>query len=404
MKIVRLVMILISALLIGQSSISGQQLAGTPEAEERTVPQFFLAPHDGQPGDFFHDVEAQPGATIELKANAVNAGEIEVELDVFKINANVSIGGGFSPGKPDDSPVGLTTWLSVPEQTFTLQPGESHEISFSITVPDDVAAGQYISGLMVRTSEPLPIPGTGTLNQMLAHVMSVSILVPGEIVHAFEIGEPDIRSAENARTLSVQISNTGNYRVKPAGILSIAGSDGVQVAEVPIEMGSVYAGMNTDISVDLPQQMAPGNYTVELTLVDEESGFSASMDESTVAVSETDEDAVMLLMEQTVTPNSEDVVFVDVDLNINNRGDALPAASIVLNVYRDGEIVDEYSPAANQLLSGGENLISIRYVPSSGTWEPGTYTFHISVNAVDPDGGLQIELLTEELDVEIVVP
>ena len=78
-------------------------------------------------------------------------------------------------------------------------------------------------------------------------------------------------------------------------------------------------------------------------------------------------------------------------------------ADVTLEVMRDGELVEEYPLATNQVLLSGENQFTDRYIPAE-MWESGTYTFNLVVSAVDPNGGQETILLDQELDATIEVP
>lgn len=395
--------ILILLLLLSVVPVLSQEADSTPD-ENAPVPRFQLVAHDGNEQGYFHDVEMLPGETAVFTATAVNSGEIPVELDVFKINANVSINGGYSPGDNLDEPLGLTEWIDFEEASFELQPGEMRELTFSINVPDDAVPGQYISGMMLRMSEPMAIDGTSSINQILAYIMSVGILVPGELHYDMELGEPVVEVWPSETILHVPITNTGNYLVRPSGNLVITDLDGEVVAEIPVQMGSVYAGLSTTLSISLPLQMQPNEYRVSVDIEDADTGASASLENAAVTIDQSSDGTSMALIEYSVQPNAEDIVFADVSVTLDNPGERLAAADVHLVVSLDGEVIENYPLATNQVLIAGDNVISSRFIPSAGSWESGTYEFAIVVTSVDPEGDERIELLNENLDTKIVVP
>lgn len=122
-----------------------------------------------------------------------------------------------------------------------------------------------------------------------------------------------------------------------------------------------------------------------------------------ITIQEPKDSAGVLLGAAAIQPNADEIVFANVDVTLNNGGQQIPASDVTLDVLRDGEQVDSFPLATNQVLLNGENTYTTRYIPA-GMWEPGTYTFRIVVSAVDPNGGQETILLTEDLDAEIVVP
>ncbi len=400
------VLIMLCVPMYSSTSVA-QESAGsaTPEdvVEGSSAPRFVLVADDDKELGYFSDVEIAPGESAELQVAVMNIGDVPVSLRTYKVNALNSINGGFVTDEEASEPVGPTTWLTYPTVSLDLEPGEQRDIAFSVSVPEGTPPGQYISGLVVETAEPLPIDGTDSLNQLLGYSISVGVLVPGELVHSFELGVPDIAQGPVLTSLMVPVENTGNYLVRPSGELVLTDASGAVVLRSPVDMGSVYAGLSTALEVILPEQMQPGDYSVDLNLKDPESGATSTIEGAEVTVPEPVDPTGVSVVDASIAPNDEDIVFANVDVTLNNGGQQVPAANVVLEVTRDGEPVESVSLATNQVLLGGENQFTDRYIPA-GMWEPGTYTFRIVVSAVDPNGGQETILLTEDLDAEIVVP
>ena len=53
-----------------------------------------------------------------------------------------------------------------------------------------------------------------------------------------------------------------------------------------VEMGSIYAGLSTIIEVAVPDQTPPGEYVLNVALIDEASGATAEIADVPVTVSE----------------------------------------------------------------------------------------------------------------------
>jgi hypothetical protein len=386
------------------SPSASAQVVGTPEATpDLDRIEFALAPVGDYSDGFFKDLEVAPGGSIDLAVVVMNLGTVPVSLDVFKSNAINTTNGGFTSAGPEAEPFEATTWVDFPAQTVELEPDESQEIPFTVNVPADAKPGQYISALSAKTSEALPMPGTDSLDYTLSSALSVGILVPGEMQHAFSLGEPEMLDEREMRTLSIPVQNEGNYLVRPAGELVVMDANGKDVLTAPIEMGSVYAGLSTTIEVLLPEQMAAGDYTVSLSLSDPESGATDEIEFADVTVDELADPTGVSITGATVEANADEIAFANVDVTLDNGGQEIPASNVTLEVLHDGEPVESFPLATNQVLLSGENTFTARYIPAE-TWESGTYTFNIIVSAVDPNGGQETILLDEELDATIVVP
>ena len=170
-----------------------------------------------------------------------------------------------------------------------------------------------------------------------------------------------------------------------------------------LELGSIYSGLSTSIEILVPDQLPDGEYSLEIALHDQGSDANASITDGEVTLSSLKDRTGVSVVESSVSPNSEEVVFANVDIALDNGGQQIPASNVMLEVMRDGELVEEYPLATNQVLLSGENHYTDRYIPAE-MWESGTYTFNLVVSAVDPTGGQETILLDEELDATIEVP
>lgn len=350
------------------------------------------------PEGYFDDVVVEPGTSVELTAAIVNQGTVPVSLHAFKVNALSAVNGGFLSGDEDDPPTGATAWIDFPPLDVELGPGEQHQVTFTVSVPEGADPGQYIAGLAVQM-EPEQLEGSEILSKVRGYVISVGILVPGDLTHAFELGEPVIEES----AVHIPVTNTGNYLVRPAGELTLTDSGGNQVHTSMVEMGSVYAGLSTEVSVPLPEQIPPGDYTLDLTLMDKASGASAEISDAEVTVVEPVDPTGVSATSVSVQPNADPIAFANVAITLNNGSQLIPAASVELVVTHDGEELERYPLASNVELPNGETEVSDRYIPANA-WEPGTYTFQIVVSAVDRESEGSTVLATIDVDDEIVVP
>jgi hypothetical protein len=405
----RFVIALITIVLLG-IGVTDQGLASslqaesaTPTADQPSLPQFSMVPVGNHPDGFFRDIEIKPGASVELAVVIVNTGSAAVDLRAFKVNALSGVNGRYVSGKEADVPVGSAAWIDFPATTLALEPQQQREITFTVSVPAGTNPGQYISGLVVETSDALPIPGTESLKQKLGHAISVGILVPGESTYGFELGDAQFSDDTGLRVVQVPITNTGNYLVRPVGEATLTNSAGEVALASPIEMGSVYAGWTTAIEMVLPDQMPPGDYTVALSLIDDTSGATDEITSASITIPEPKDPSGLNVDAVTIEPNADPIVFANVAVTIANGGQQIPAADVTLHVLHDGKEVERFPLASNQVLPNGPTELTARYLPAE-MWTPGSYNFTITVTAVDPDGGQETILATYDVAEPIEVP
>jgi hypothetical protein len=197
--------------------------------------------------------------------------------------------------------------------------------------------------------------------------------------------------------------NTGNILVKPTGELVVTTPAGKATLTSAVAMGSVYGGLSTTIQISLPEQFPAGDYLISAILTDPDTKASAIIDKVPVALTPlgiaTAPTFVVDLV--SIAANADPVQFANVSATITNNGPAIPTATVMLTVQRNGEQVESYPLAQNQALPQGSTEFTQRYVPIDG-WQEGTYTFQLVIVAVSD--GTETVLSTIDVAGEIVVP
>ena len=117
--------------------------ASTPEATpaRQSQPEFSIIPVD-EDQRYNFDVTVESGATITLTAGVVNVGETPVEIRTYAANAISLVNGGFGAGDEATAPARETTWLSYPSTTVNLNPDETWQQEFTVSVPAGTAPGE----------------------------------------------------------------------------------------------------------------------------------------------------------------------------------------------------------------------------------------------------------------------
>lgn len=407
----RLVVVLMALATIFSSvvpAVALQNGTSTPDAPPESTPtldagpSFVIRPLDGTDGEFF-TLEAEAGTTHELTVVLGNADEEPLELLTYVNDAIPMTNGGFAIAEPEVPATGPATWIDYPSEVYDFAPEEGLERTFTVTIPEDAEPGQYIAGISLQTAEPLEVEGSDFFNQIIRKTIAVFIIVPGEQAAAYDLGEPEVVPGARRAQIVVPVNNTGNVLVKPRGELTLRDQAGETVLTAPIAMGSVYAGTTAPLSVSVPSSVPTGDYTLSVDLTDAETGAAASIADSTIAITETEEQTSQFTVVGAVTlaPDANNPAFADVAAEITNAGEPVEGAEVVLEVSRDGELVESYPlvPLLD-LPQDTATSVSQRYVPVTG-WEPGLWSFVLRVNIVD--GGASTTVATVDTIPAIMV-
>jgi hypothetical protein len=306
----------------------------------------------------------------------------------------------------DDPVTDPTTWLDFPTETIDFDAQQAIESSFTVTVPEGTAPGQYITGIAIETAEASPMEGEAPILVKYRLAAAVLITVPGSVEPSFQIGTISATVDQQTTIINGVIENTGNIRVRPEGTLVVTDASGEDVITAPIAMGSVYAGDATTFQVTVPAPLPEGEYTVSTDLVDPDTKAAAAVTDVAITVTKPEAPAPVTISSFAVTPmpSADNVVFAQVAITVSNTGAPVAGGELTLDVFKDGEQVGSQVLGSSVTLQNGDTTIEQPYIPASGSWDPGTYTFAVTLTATDPTTGTEAIILTAESEDQIVVP
>jgi hypothetical protein len=373
----------------------------TPDAAPG--PRFVIRPVDGMDGDYF-TLEAEPGTTNELVVVLANVDDEPLSLRTYANDAVPIVNGGFAIAAEEVPAEGTATWLDYPAETFDFEPSEGVERTFTVRIPSDAAPGQYIAGLALETAEPLEVEGSALFTQIIRKTIAVFIIVPGPEQPAFELVEPAFLTDASIDRFEIPVVNSGNVLVKPAGEVLLRDSDGEIILSAPVAMGSIYAGTTVTLSVPVRTAIPAGDYSLTVELADEATGATASLTDIAITVSSEAEAPAQFTLDGSITPAPDAAapLYADVSLTVTNTGALVEQAEVMLDVQRDGELVETFVLAPAVALPQGDTTLTQRYIPPAG-WESGSWSFVVRLNVIDPstDSSIQVATLDTIPPVEI---
>lgn len=261
--------LLLTVILLGTGFAVGAlagPLNGAAAADSQQPVNLSLKPV-GQTGSFF-SLTMAPGESRQLKVELGNHGTVAIAARTYAADAYSLINGGFGAKDRDSTATGTTTWLSYTPQVLELPAGQGITRTFAVAVPAGAAPGDYISSLVLENDVPVQGSGTIVLNQIVRQAIAVSIHIPGPIQPGLAVGTAGHAIVADRSVVDVQVKNTGNTNLKPAGKLVIRDHNGKTATQAPVTLDSVYARTDTKIETTLDGKLQPGDYTVTLTLND----------------------------------------------------------------------------------------------------------------------------------------
>lgn len=167
------------------------------------------------PSELELDLEA--GKTYEYSVDVTNAGRLPFDV-ITSVSPYYAGGDNYEPDFENmTSYTKLYSWITLEQDSYHLEPGETAQVGFTVKVPTDVVGGGQYAAIMLLGDSGIEEEGAVKVQGQLAailygHVDGVEQIVSGELVNnslpAFMFNDQI--------SVSQTVKNTGNvdFRVK----------------------------------------------------------------------------------------------------------------------------------------------------------------------------------------------
>ncbi|MBB5787695.1 DUF916 domain-containing protein [Jiangella mangrovi] len=250
-------------------------LAGAAAATADTTVTWGVKPADNGHGsgrpNYAYAVE--PGGSLSDALVVTNHDEGELALRVYAADGFTTSSGQLDLRPAGEEPVGVGAWVAVDAgELLLLGPGETAEVPFTLTVPDDATPGDHTGGIVASLLGETNADGI-TVERRLGsriHVRVGGELTPSLAVQDLRVdydGSAD-PFATGTATVSYTVANTGNARMTAGQTVRVAGPFGLlgTGAEAP-DLPELLPGATHEVSVvvDGMRPLVRATATVTLT-------------------------------------------------------------------------------------------------------------------------------------------
>lgn len=245
--------------------VQAQEVAPAPRAVESSS-----AGSDGlalAPARF--ELEMQPGTETTVVINLdyhtsrtdARPSRIIASLNDWTIDQN----GGLQFYKAGTLAGSAAPWIIYTPSEVAVQPGQTHSIRVTISVPKDAAPGDHLAALVIE-QRPDTIKYNRNVRQMLVRFRMSSmfyITVP-QTVRRGTLENLQATAGPNGIKITPTLKNEGNSVIRPLSSVQIMDARGRTVAEIPEgESLPVLGGTLLSKSLMIDQTLPPGTYTVK---------------------------------------------------------------------------------------------------------------------------------------------
>jgi hypothetical protein len=252
-------------LLLASSSVAAR-------AQAQTAP----APPAAPPGS---DGIALAPARVELEMQPGSETTVVVNLDYHASNAaaqsarivaSLNDWGMTRDGQVEFYRAGTrensaSPWLIYSPAETTVEPGRTHSIRVTVTVPKEAAPGDHLAALIVE-QRPDSIKFNQNRRQMVVRYRMACVFyikVP-QLTRRGSLENLQAAADADGVTVVPTLKNVGNSVLRPVSSAKIVDSAGHTVAELPEgESLPVLGGAELSQRLRIEQRLAPGAYSVK---------------------------------------------------------------------------------------------------------------------------------------------
>ena len=225
------------AITLTASLLAGAFVAAPAMAADADVP-WEVGTVDGSfgSGRQNYDYAVEPGDRLEDALMVVNNGTTPISLALYAADAFTTDEGQLDLRTRDDAADGIGAWLEPGRDAISLQPGESAEVPFIITVPDAARPGTHMGGVV--TTPATTSNGTEPERRVAIRVQLRvgDSFTPSLSVEDLRVDYSGDTLGAGSATVTYTIRNTGDTMLAAEQAVAVAGPfDAFRVAAESVE-------------------------------------------------------------------------------------------------------------------------------------------------------------------------
>lgn len=195
-------------------------------------------------------VAVNPGDVWQSMVKVINSNAYDLRVYAQVVNfapTGESGQGEFVPIlEGDEVKATLAEWIELSAGPYVINPEQSAEIPFTVSVPNDASPGGHFAAILISTEEPKAETGGPAMLTTQTVTSLFFVRVNGDIdergnVREFSVGNTfvDVPEAE----FSLRFENKGNVHLRPRGVITITNMWGTERGVIPINNHTNYGNV-----------------------------------------------------------------------------------------------------------------------------------------------------------------
>jgi hypothetical protein len=203
--------------------------------------------------------EIKKGESKQDAVKVFNNSDSKKTIQVYATDATTGSGGSFACKQRVDDKTGVGSWIDIDTQSFTLEPQQSKEIPFELTVPDDTVSGEQDGCIAIEDVSQTPTDTGNGVTISTRSAIRVAVLVPGQITKGIDILSLSVKK-EDALKLALSLRNNGNVSLDTDIDISVRNL-GIEIAQAGGTF-PVLSGVKSDYNFSVDRPFWGGLYQV----------------------------------------------------------------------------------------------------------------------------------------------
>ncbi len=217
------------------------------------------------------DFNLEPGQSGQMMLNIKNHMDSKKSYTMVLSDWEVSEEGNVSYLPAGTSAKSCSDWVTINPPFFELQPNESRKVSIIMRVPDDPSANTT-KWSMLFVQEAKEQNETMSADKSTKAGVTIN---PSVGVYLFQTPASynnvaatisNFRDVEKGKTVAVDVKNIGDVLVKGKVYLIISDLQTAEETQLDPREFTILPGVNRTLELSLPENMAPGLYTLTAVL------------------------------------------------------------------------------------------------------------------------------------------
>ena len=173
------------------------------------------------------------GSVIDDAVTLYNYGTVPLTFQVYSTDAFNDDQGQFALLAGDTKPVDVGTWVTFPQHSLTVLPGQQSTIPITIKIPADASPGDHAGAILASS----PTLGTGNDGQVVTLDRRTGtrlyVRVNGDLVPELAVDKvatnyhQSVNPLGGSATVTFRVTNRGNIRLSGTPTVSVGGPFGL---------------------------------------------------------------------------------------------------------------------------------------------------------------------------------